>query len=49
MWTLSLVPTSSLTVALKRVFVFRTCGGCFSITKELREEGHGLYTRGSLD
>ena len=27
--------TSSLTVAENRVFVLRTCGGCFSITNEL--------------
>ena len=38
MWTLSRVPTRSRTVALNRVFVFNTCGGCFSITKELQKK-----------
>ena len=35
MWTFSLVPTRRRTVAENRVLVFNTCGGCFSITKEL--------------
>jgi len=48
MWALSLVATSSLTVALKRVFVFRTCGGCFSITKELREKRKWTLHKGIL-
>ena len=38
MCTLSLVPTRSRTVAENRVFVFSTCGGCFSITKELERK-----------
>ena len=34
-WTFNLVPTNSLTVAENLVLVFRTCGGCFSMTNEL--------------
>ena len=34
MWTFNLVPTKSLTVAEKRVLVFKTWGGCFSAIKD---------------
>ena len=31
-WTFNLVPTKSLTVAENLVLVFRTCGGCVTVT-----------------
>ena len=34
MWTFNFVPTKSLTVAEKRVLVFKTWGGCFSTMRK---------------
>lgn len=48
MWTFSFPPTRRRTVAANLVWVFSTCGGCFSMMKVLgREKGekggrHGL-------
>lgn len=36
MWTLSLPPTNNRTVDVNLVFVFITCGGCFSIMNVLQ-------------
>ena len=36
MWTLSLVPTSNLIVALNRVFVFRTCDLNFQLNFSIK-------------
>lgn len=38
MCTLSFPPTSSRIVAPNRVWVFKTCGGCFSIINVLKSE-----------